>query len=163
MKQGKNCLLIGETGVGKSVITKDFLININPETFVTTFVNFSGKTSTKNLQDAFEGNLARKRKTLLAPEQAGKKMIFFIDDVNMPMLDKYFSQPPCELLRQTIDSGGFYDIKQLVFKKVKDVQFIAACAPPGGGRNPVTPRLFRHFNMIWIPDLSSSSMKQIFS
>jgi len=91
MKQGKNCLLIGETGVGKSVITKDFLININPETFVTTFVNFSGKTSTKNLQDAFEGNLARKRKTLLAPEQAGKKMIFFIDDVNMPMLDKYFS------------------------------------------------------------------------
>jgi dynein heavy chain len=51
------------------------------------------------LQDAFEGNLARKRKTLLAPEQAGKKMIFFIDDVNMPVLDKYFSQPPCELLR----------------------------------------------------------------
>lgn len=121
MKEGKNCLIIGETGVGKSVITKDFLMNIDTETFVTTFVNFSGKTSTKNLQDAFEGNLARKRKTLLAPEQAGKKMIFFIDDVNMPQLDKYFSQPPCELLRQTIDSGGFYDIKQLVFKKVKDV------------------------------------------
>ncbi len=90
-------------------------------------------------------------------------MIFFIDDVNMPQLDKYFSQPPCELLRQTIDSGGFYDIKQLVFKKVKDVQFVAACAPPGGGRNPVTPRLFRHFNMIWIPDLSPSSVKQSFT
>ena len=39
----------------------------------------------------------------------------------------------------------------------------AACAPPGGGRNPVTPRLFRHFNMLWVPDLSSQSMKQIFS
>lgn len=43
------------------------------------------------------------------------------------------------------------------------MQFIAACAPPGGGRNPVTPRLFRHFNMIWIPDLSGASMKLIFT
>ena len=37
---------------------------------------------------------------------------------------------------------------------VKDTKFITACAPPGGGRNEVTPRLFRHFNMIWVPDLS---------
>jgi len=37
---------------------------------------------------------------------------------------------------------------------VKDCYFAAACAPPSGGRNPVTPRLFRHFNMIWVPDLS---------
>ena len=54
------------------------------ERFVSTFVNFSGKTTTKNLSDAIEGNLARKRKNLLAPEKSGKKMIFFIDDINMP-------------------------------------------------------------------------------
>jgi len=27
----------------------------------------------------------------------------------------------------------------------------------------VTPRLFRHFNMIWVPDLSQQSMKVIFA
>jgi len=27
----------------------------------------------------------------------------------------------------------------------------------------VTPRLFRHFNIIWIPSLSTTSMKTIFS
>jgi len=27
----------------------------------------------------------------------------------------------------------------------------------------VTPRLFRHFNMIWVPDLSQASMKSIFT
>ena len=133
-----------------------------PEHFVNAFVNFSGKTTTKNLQDAFEGNLEAKRKTLLGPP-GGKKMIFFIDDVNMPQLDRYGSQPPCELLRQTIDSTGFYDTKKLIFKQIKDTKFICACAPPGGGRNAVTPRLFRHFNMIWIPDLSSRSMELIFS
>ena len=92
-----NILITGETGVGKSVIIKDFLMN-TPEEYVSAFVNFSGKTTTQNLQAAFEGNLEAKRKTLLGPP-GGKKMIFFIDDVNMPQLDTYGSQPPCELLR----------------------------------------------------------------
>lgn len=161
MGAGHNVLITGETGVGKSVVTKDFL-NTAPEHIVSACVNFSGKTTTKNLQDAFEGNLEAKRKTLLGPP-GGKKMIFFIDDVNMPQLDRYGSQPPCELLRQTIDSTGFYDTKKLIFKQVKDTMFVCACAPPGGGRNAVTPRLFRHFNMIWVPDLSEASMRTIFT
>lgn len=156
-----NLLINGETGVGKSVIVKDYLHN-GPESVVSAFVNFSGKTSTKNLQDAFEGNLEAKRKTLLGPP-AGKKMIFFIDDVNMPQLDTYGSQPPCELLRQTIDSGGFYDVKKLIFKHVQNTKFVCACAPPSGGRNEVTPRLFRHFNTVWIPELSAASMRSIFT
>lgn len=90
-------------------------------------------------------------------------MVFFIDDVNMPQLDRYGSQPPCELLRQVIDNTGFYDTKKLIFKQVKDTRFVVACAPPGGGRNAVTPRLFRHFNMIWVPDLSEASMRVIFT
>ena len=158
---GHNVLITGETGVGKSVVTKDFLATA-PDTIVSACVNFSGKTTTKNLQDAFEGNLEAKRKTLLGPP-GGKKMIFFIDDVNMPQLDRYGSQPPCELLRQTIDSTGFYDTKKLIFKQVKDTNYVCACAPPGGGRNAVTPRLFRHFNMIWVPELSEASMKTIFT
>jgi len=81
----------------------------------------------------------------------------------MPQLDKYGAQPPVELLRQTIDQGGFYDLKKLNFKRVQDVQYIAACAPPGGGRNAVTPRLFRHFNMMWLPTLSQHSMELIFT
>lgn len=161
MGAGHNVLITGETGVGKSVVTKDFL-NTAPEHIVSACVNFSGKTTTNNLQAAFEGNLEAKRKTLLGPP-GGKKMIFFIDDVNMPQLDRYGSQPPCELLRQTIDSGGFYDTKKLIFKQVKDTMFVCACAPPGGGRNAVTPRLFRHFNMIWVPDLSEVSMRTIFT
>jgi dynein heavy chain len=46
---------------------------------------------------------------------------------------------------------------------VKDVCLVAACAPPRGGRNPVTPRLFRHFHMLWMPDLSAKSMQKIFT
>ena len=94
---GANVMITGETGVGKSVIVKDFLTH-SPDNMVASFVNFSGKTTTKNLQDAFEGNLDAKRRNLLGPP-GGKQMIFFIDDVNMPQLDRYGSQPPVELLR----------------------------------------------------------------
>lgn len=99
---GYNTLFTGETGVGKSVIVKDFLMT-SDERIDPAFVNFSGKTTCRNLQDAFEGNLEQKRKNLLAPKLMNSQKIFFIDDVNMPQLEKYFAQPPVELLRQTID------------------------------------------------------------
>lgn len=45
---GHNVLITGGTGVGKSVVTKGFLATA-PEDIVSACVNFSGKTTTKNL------------------------------------------------------------------------------------------------------------------
>ena len=109
-----------------------------------------------------QGKLEKKRKNLLGPP-AGKKMLLFIDDLNMPALEEYGAQPPNELLRQVIDQGGFYDTQKLFFKNVKDTLVASACAPPGGGRNEVSPRLTRHFSLVWLENISPSSMKVIFS
>lgn len=154
-------LFTGNTGVGKTVIIKDYLSSTENEWFVSTVINMSAQTSTQNLNDIFEDKLTKPKKKLRRPP-IGKKMIMFIDDVNMPALDTYGSQPPVELLRQVIE-GGYYDLKKFFFKNVEDVIFVASCAPPGGGRNQVTQRFFRHFNMIWQTQLSQQSMETIFA
>ncbi|CAD7972922.1 unnamed protein product [Amoebophrya sp. A25] len=161
MHAGFHVLFAGETGVGKSVGIQQFL-NTCGESYSCCTSNFSAQTSAANVVDIFENSLEKKRKNLLGAPP-GTTMLMFIDDINMPMVEVYGAQPPIELLRQVMDQGGFYDRKKLFWKNIQDTQFIAGCGPPGGGRNKVTPRLFRHINMIWMPSLSSSAMQTILS
>ncbi|KAF1335991.1 Dynein heavy chain, partial [Globisporangium splendens] len=155
-------LYSGETGVGKSVIIQSFLDDIaKTDSCISATMSYSVQTKPRNLYEQFELRLEEKRKNLLGPP-AGKRMLFFVDDLNMPALDIYGAQPLNELLRQIIDQGGFCDTSKMFFKNIKDVVFTAACAPPGGGRSEVSPRLLRHFHMVWIPNLSSEVMKRIF-
>ena len=49
------------------------------------------------------------------------------------------------------------------FRKLVDIMFVGAMGPPGGGRNPITPRFSRHFNHISFTELEDSSKFTIFS
>ena len=163
---GNHVLIGGNSGVGKTVIVEDYLSHAG-ESYVSQSKVFSAQTSARALQAFFEEKLEKIRKNLLGPP-SGKTYIFFIDDLNMPAKETYGAQPPIELLRQIINvhddkNGGFYDLKKIgLFKKIQKTQFIAANAPPSGGRSEVTARLLRHFHLINIPDLSFMSMKTIF-
>lgn len=56
------------------------------------------------LQDAIESRLEKRTKGVYIPT-GGKTLITFMDDFNMPMKEKYGSQPALELIRQWIDYG----------------------------------------------------------
>jgi dynein heavy chain len=158
-----NVLYMAETGVGKSVIMQSYLDEaVKTGKFVSHTMGYSAQTTPTNLKDIMEGKLDKKRKNLLGPP-AGKKMLYFVDDLNMPALEVYGAQPPNELLRQCVDNSGFYDTQKLFFKNIQNLIFSACMAPPGGGRNEVTPRLLRHYNIVWLMQLSEESMRQIFT
>ncbi|XP_004691642.1 PREDICTED: dynein heavy chain 6, axonemal [Condylura cristata] len=155
-------LFTGTTGVGKTVIAKGLLNKIQESAgYVPVYLNFSAQTSSARTQEIIESKLERKRKNILGAP-VNKQVVIFVDDLNMPRLDSYGSQPPIELLRQYQDFGGFYDRNKLFWKEIQDVTIVSACAPPGGGRNPVTPRFIRHFSMLCLPTPSEHSLKHIF-
>ncbi|KXZ49087.1 hypothetical protein GPECTOR_23g2 [Gonium pectorale] len=121
----------------------------------------TARTTANATQHLIDAKLDRRRRGVFGPP-VGRKAIVFVDDLNMPQLETYGAQPPIELLRQFMDHGGWYD-RQNVFRRLDDVHFVAAMGPPGGGRNPITPRYARHFNLVSIVDFDDATLNHIFS
>lgn len=64
-----------------------------------------------------------------------------------------------------MDYGGWYEIdtNEKEFRVITAVKFATAMGPPGGGRNHISPRYVRHFNVIYIEPYSQESMNYIFN
>jgi dynein heavy chain len=162
LSRDKNVLVCGPTGTGKSVYTAHCLSTL-PDVRVLP-LNFSAKTSASMAQEIICTGLDRRRKGVLGPP-LGQRAVVFVDDLNMPEVETYGAQPPIELLRQVVDNGGWYGVKEvgMPWQQVVDVTLVAAMGPAGGGRNIVTPRLLRHFNLLCFQDFDDQTLTHIFT
>ncbi|XP_004690685.2 PREDICTED: dynein heavy chain 10, axonemal [Condylura cristata] len=145
-------ILVGESGTSKTATTQNFLKNLNEETNMVLVVNFSSRTTSMDIQRNLEANVEKRTKDMYGPPM-GKRLLVFMDDLNMPKVDEYGTQQPIALLKLLLEKGFLYDRgKELNCKNIRDLGFIAAMGKAGGGRNEVDPRfmsLFSVFNVLF--------------
>lgn len=140
-------MYVGIAGTGKTAIIKNYIKDLNPEQSLNAAINFNSFTDSKTLQAVIFSQVDRRTGKYYGPA-GGKNLFFFIDDLNMPAVDNYDSQPPICLLRQIIDFGIIFNRDHLEEQyKLQDIMF-AACMNPKSGSYFVDLRMTRHFTQI---------------
>jgi dynein heavy chain len=154
-------LLVGPVGTGKTSVAQSVLSKLDPRMYSVLTINMSAQTSSNNVQEIIESKVEKRTKGVFVPS-GGKKMITFLDDLNMPTKDTFGSQPPLELLRMWLDYGFWYDRQKQTKKEIRDMFLLAAMGPPGGGRQVISRRLQGRFNLLNMTFPHESQIKRIF-
>ncbi|XP_004592923.2 dynein axonemal heavy chain 17 [Ochotona princeps] len=161
MEKSWPVMLVGNAGTGKSVLMSDKLDSLSTDDYLVQAVPFNFYTTSAMLQGVLEKPLEKKSGRNYGPPGT-KKLIYFIDDMNMPEVDKYGTVAPHTLIRQHMDHGHWYDRQKLTLKDVHNCQYVA-CMNPTSGSFTIDPRLQRHFCVFAVSFPGQEALTAIYS
>ncbi|XP_053327234.1 dynein axonemal heavy chain 11-like [Spea bombifrons] len=159
IEKGKPIMLVGNAGVGKTVLVSDKFTQL-PEEYMVAKVPFNYYTTSAMLQRVLEKPLEKKAGRNYSPPGT-KKLIYFIDDLNMPEVDAYSTVQPHTLIRQHLDYSHWYDRQKLIAKEIHNCQYIT-CMNPTAGSFSINPRLQRHFSVFAVHFPGSDALNTIY-
>lgn len=163
-KNGRNVMLAGPSGTGKTEIIKNYLNSLDKDTdgIMSKNIVMSYYTSSFTLQNEMEGYIDKRSGNIFGPPM-GKKMVFFVDDMNLPYVETYGTQNSIALLTQHMQYGSVFDRSDLGMRKqLMDIQYIAAMNPTAGSFE-ICERCQRHFATFAIAMPSQSDLNTIFT
>ncbi|XP_009072064.1 PREDICTED: dynein heavy chain 9, axonemal-like, partial [Acanthisitta chloris] len=161
LERRRPVMLVGTAGMGKSVLVGDKLSSLDTDVYLVKKVPFNYYTTSAMLQGVLEKPLDKKAGRNYGPPGT-KRLIYFIDDLNMPEVDTYGTVQPHTLLRQHLDYGHWYDRTRLSLKEITNVQYVS-CMNPTAGSFTINPRLQRHFCVFALSSPGQDALSRIYS
>ncbi|XP_053409232.1 uncharacterized protein LOC123561373 isoform X4 [Mercenaria mercenaria] len=163
---GKSVLLVGENGCGKTAIVNERIRTVcsgEVAEVLSLTVQANRFTNSKLLYDRLDERLEWKHGRTYVPK-GNKRLLCFVDDVNLSMVDKWGDQTAIELIREHIDDGGFYNQDTHAWRYVKNVTYVSTVNANTTANIPkLSQRFLRHFAMFAVPFPSNSELQTIFT
>jgi dynein heavy chain len=153
-------MLAGPAGTGKTQLVLGNLQQQDPATRISAVINFNFYTGSPVLQTSMEVPLVKKTGMNFGPPGQAK-LIYFVDDLNLPEVDTYNTQSAIALLRQHIEYGHVVDMTKLMNKYIANCQYVS-CMNPTAGSFIVNPRLQRWFTTFAIGMPGPTSLLTIY-
>ncbi|CAB1116950.1 unnamed protein product [Ectocarpus sp. CCAP 1310/34] len=164
VRRSKFLMLVGTAGTGKTSIIKEYLRSLDKDAdgLLSVNINMNYFTDSAALQQELEMNIDKRSGRRFGPPTT-KRLITFLDDMNLPYVETYGTQNAIALLTQIVGYGTFFDRVDLGFRKeIVDVQFLSAMNPTAGSFE-ICERLQRHFATFACQMPSVSDLKLVYS
>lgn len=164
LTQKKPVLLVGGPGTSKTSIAMMYIEAQPKSELLFKRINFSSATTPGIFQQIIEASVDKRSGKIFGPP-AGKKLLCFVDDFSMPLINNWGDQITLEIVRQLVELGYLWNLEKGKAgdqQFIEDLQWLLAMNHPGGGKNDIPQRMKRH-NCNWnIPMPSMASINQIF-
>ena len=144
-RKGRHCMLVG-SGSGKTSLITQYLQSLDKDVdgFLCCNISMSYYTDSKRLQQEIELPIDKRSGRRYGPP-ASKRLIVFIDDLNLPYIETYGTQNAIALLTQHMSYGTIFDRADLGLRKeLVDIQYMTAMNPTAGSF-VICERAQRHF------------------
>ena len=121
-------MLVGSAGCGKTALINGKL-RVLSDDFASETVNINYYTNSNMFQKIIEAPLEKKAGKNYGPP-GNKKLIFFVDDLNMAALDAYNTASNISLMRQHMGYGHIYDMGKLSTRPARHTSPCPNPSPP---------------------------------
>ena len=136
-------MLAGPAGTGKTQLINGMLSNFDSNMIMSSTINFNFYTTSGVLASTMALPLEKKTGSNFAPPGTAK-LIYFVDDLNLPEVDAYNTQSAIAHLRQHMEYEHCYDLQKMTLKNISNTQ-VVSCMNPTAGCFSINPRLQRWF------------------